>query len=188
MIRETYKGRKIKVVKGRGADFGYSRVTLNGLELGKYMGDESKALRSVRGTIDHADEVGINGDRYRPEWYAPGTYELCDEGHAKEISGECLHSWCVKQRTAAEPVTPERPRHGEDVTYRAGRSVVRASVTSRVDGDGKIGVINYGDRNGLIHYVAPTHLTVEPPDLDKLHGDALVEDELRTTLAEWQRA
>lgn len=188
MKRETYKGRKIKVVAGRGADWGYTRITLNGVDMGKWRQSEDEALRSTRGTIDHADEVGINGDRYRPEWYAPGTFEICDEGHAKEIGGECLHSWCVKQRTKTEPVPSERPRQGDNVTYRVGRSVVRAIVTSRVDEDGKIGVINYGDRNALIHYVAPTHLTVEPPDLDKLHGDALMEDKLRTALSEWQQA
>jgi hypothetical protein len=66
--------------------------------------------------------------------------------------------------------------------------VVRARVTTRIDKDGKVGVVNYGDRHGQIRYVAPTHLTVELPDLDKLHGDALVEDELRTALAEYLRA
>lgn len=103
MKRETYKGRKLKVVKGRGMDWGYSRVTLNSVDLGKYMGDEETALRSVRSYIDHAEEVGVSSARYGAEWYAPGTFELCDGGHAKEIGGECGHDWCIKQRQAQTP-------------------------------------------------------------------------------------
>lgn len=109
MKRETYKGRKIKVVAGRGADWGYTRITLNGVDMGKWMQSEDEALRSTRGTIDHADEVGVNGDRYGAEWYAPGTFELCDEGHVKEIGGECLHSWCVGQREESAPVVEAQP-------------------------------------------------------------------------------
>ncbi|MFE0326273.1 hypothetical protein ACFW08_05590 [Streptomyces sp. NPDC058960] len=107
MKRETYKGRKIKVVAGRGADWGYTRITVNGVDKGKWMQSEDEALRSTRGTIDHADEVGIDGDRYGAEWYAPGTFELCDEGHPKEIGGECLHSWCVRQHAEAAQVVEE---------------------------------------------------------------------------------
>lgn len=98
MKRETYKGRKIKVVAGRGADWGYTRLTLNGVDMGKSLGNEEAALTSTRSYIDHADEVGVSSARYGAEWYAPGTFELCDEGHATEIGGECGHMWCVEQR------------------------------------------------------------------------------------------
>lgn len=98
MRRETYKGRKLKVVKGRGHDWGYSRVTLNGVDLGKYLGNEDTVFTSISSYIDHADEVGVSSARYGAEWYAPGTYELCDGGHAKPVNGECGHSWCVEQR------------------------------------------------------------------------------------------
>lgn len=101
MKTETYKGRKLKAVKGRGVDWGYSRVTLNGVNLGKHLGGEDAALKWMRGGIDHADEVGVGSGRYAPEWYAPGTYELCDSGHAKPIGGPCGHSWCVEQAAKA---------------------------------------------------------------------------------------
>jgi hypothetical protein len=107
MKRETYKGRKIKVVAGRGAEWGYTRITLNGVDMGKWMQSEDEALRSTRDTIDHAGQVGINGDRYGAEWYAPGTFELCSEGHVQEIGGECLHSWCIKQRAKVTPIVEE---------------------------------------------------------------------------------
>lgn len=103
MITETYKGRKIRIVKGRGRDFGYSRVTLNGTELGKWQGDESKVQGRIRGSIDGVDAVGgINGDKYGVEWYAPGTFEVCENGHPKEIGGECLHSYCIERRPAPD--------------------------------------------------------------------------------------
>jgi hypothetical protein len=106
MKTETYKGRKLKVVKARGADFGYTRVTLNGTDMGKHLGDEDAALSWLRGSIDFADEVGVSSGRMGDEWYAPGTFDLCDEGHAKEIGGECGHHWCVSQRA---DVAPEEP-------------------------------------------------------------------------------
>ncbi|MEU1074353.1 MULTISPECIES: hypothetical protein [unclassified Streptomyces] len=107
MKTETYKGRTIKVVAGRGANWGYTRITLNGVDMGTWMQSENEALRSTRGTIDHADEVGVSSARYGAEWYAPGTYELCDEGHAKEIGGECGHSWCAERRAESAPVVEE---------------------------------------------------------------------------------
>lgn len=98
MIRETYKGRKLKVVKGRGADSHSARLTVNGVDMGMWMGTEKALLDSACGYVDHADEVGVGSGRYEAAWYVPGTYELCDAGHAKPIGGACGHDWCVKQR------------------------------------------------------------------------------------------
>jgi hypothetical protein len=98
MIRETYKGRKLKVVKGRGADYGYSRATLNSVDLGKHMGDEAAALRWMKGTIDHADQVGMGGGRYGAEWYAPGTFELNEHGHVVTPGGICSCGYCEERR------------------------------------------------------------------------------------------
>lgn len=112
MITETYKGRKIRIIKGRGRDFGYSRVTLNGTDLGKWQGDESKAQSRIRGSIDAVDKIGnINGNKYGAEWYAPGTFEMCENGHPKEIGGECLHSYCLERR----PVPAAKPKAVGDV-------------------------------------------------------------------------
>lgn len=109
MITETYQGRKIRIVKGRGQDFGYSRVTLNGTDLGRWQGDENKVQGRIRGSIDAVVADGINGNKYGAEWYAPGTFELCENGHPKEIGDECLHSYCIERRPvpAATETTPE---------------------------------------------------------------------------------
>lgn len=101
MIRETYKGRKLKAVEGKGSEYGYTRVTIGKSYTLKYMGKAEKALASVRGTIDHADEVGAGSARYAAEWYAPGTFELCDNGHTREIGGLCRHSYCAERHLAA---------------------------------------------------------------------------------------
>lgn len=98
MKRETYKGRKIKVVAGRGADWGYTRITLNGVDMGKWMQSEDEALSSTRGTIDHADEVGMGNGRYGAEWYAPGTFELNEYGHVVAPGGICSCDYCEKRR------------------------------------------------------------------------------------------
>jgi hypothetical protein len=119
MKRETYKGRTLKVVRGRGADFGYSLVNLNGVDMGKYLGDEGAALASFRGSIDHADEVGVSSGRYGAEWYAPGTYELCEHGHAMPIGGECGHHYCAELREEAAPVVEDpKPVEARETTIR----------------------------------------------------------------------
>jgi len=99
MIRETYQGCKIKVVKGR--EFGWARVIVNGVDQGDHIESQEKALESAKGTIDYALRVGVGSGRFPACWYAPGTYELCAEGHAKPIGGECGHHWCVRLRQTA---------------------------------------------------------------------------------------
>lgn len=107
MITETYLGRKIRIVKGQGRDFGYSRVRLNGVELGRWLGDENKVLSRIRGAINGVEAVGgINGDKYGAEWYTPGTFETCENGHPREIGGLCLHSYCIARRPVTEPAEP----------------------------------------------------------------------------------
>lgn len=105
MKTETYKGRKLKVVAGRGRDFGRARAVINGVEQGTHLGGEDDALKWLRGTVDHADEVGVSSGRYGPHWYAPGTYELCENGHARPLDGPCGHDYCVRQRETVDART-----------------------------------------------------------------------------------
>ncbi|MGY5634217.1 hypothetical protein ACW7N6_38400 [Streptomyces sp. UC1A3] len=118
MKTETYKGRTLKVIRSRGRESGFTRVFVNGEPQGSYLGSEERALRSLRGTVDHADEVGVGSGRYAPHWYAPGTYELCPEGHAKPLDGPCGHPWCMEQREAVDART-----EGFYVTVRDGAKV-----------------------------------------------------------------
>lgn len=98
MKTETYRGRRLKALRGRGRDSGYTLGWVGGVEKIRHLGDEDGALRSLRGFVDHADEVGVASGRYGAEWYAPGTYELCGHGHAKPLDGLCGHPYCAERR------------------------------------------------------------------------------------------
>jgi hypothetical protein len=104
MKHETYKGRRIKAVKGH--DYGWTRIVLNGVDLGDSTENEDAALKSVKARIDFADEVGVASGRCGIEYYVPGTYEVCEYGHAKPIGGQCGHKWCTEQRARAEQAAP----------------------------------------------------------------------------------
>lgn len=101
MIRETYFGRKIKVVRGKGRDLGFCIVTLNGAPQGRWMGDEPKVLNRIKANIEEVAKWGIDGNSYGIPWYDPSTVEDCGNGHAREVGGLCRHSWCVSKRNAA---------------------------------------------------------------------------------------
>ena len=97
MIRETYKGRKLKVVKG--ADCGLVG-SINGQPMPtRYGVPEQEIIEQFHRDIDLVDRTPINGG-YGAYMYAPGTYELCEEGHPKVIGEQCRHSYCQRARTA----------------------------------------------------------------------------------------
>ena len=102
MIVEVYKGLKIRAVKGKGSRWGYTRIVLNRVDQGHYLGDEATAIGNVKATIDHAETVGVAEARYSAEWYAPGTYDLCPEGHVTPIGSECGHDWCASQNSTKD--------------------------------------------------------------------------------------
>lgn len=96
MTRETYKGRKLKVAKG---EWGGLVGLINGQpEPIRYGVPDREIIAQLRRDVDLVDEGPINGDRWGAYMYAPGTYELCGNGHPKTIGEACLHSYC--QRTA----------------------------------------------------------------------------------------
>jgi hypothetical protein len=98
MITETYKGRKIRVKKG--PEWGSVDATVNGVfaaTAGCY-GDQAKAVAQIRTQIDHIDLEPVNGERWGAEWYAPGTYELCERAsHPMVIGGPCQHQTCRRR-------------------------------------------------------------------------------------------
>lgn len=95
MITETYRGRKITARALGGQDWGRTRVTINGVVVGGWSGSSEHELELLRRTIDLIDEAPVDGDRWPPHYYAPGTYELCDKGlHPREVGGSCTHSTC----------------------------------------------------------------------------------------------
>jgi len=66
MTIETYRGVKIKAIKGKGAEWGYVKLWINGVPQGREMGiDEAKTVANQHGWIDAAI---AEPDRYAPEW------------------------------------------------------------------------------------------------------------------------
>jgi len=96
VITDVHKGRTIKVTKGR--EPGTLRVTVNGIPVAcsRISSDQQAALEDAKNTIDFIDrDPVVDGDRWNACWYAPGTYELCPEGHPVALAGKCRHSYCV---------------------------------------------------------------------------------------------
>lgn len=103
MIRETYKGRKLTARAGTGRDYGRILLTVNGTPIYPPLGrDERAALDQLRREVDAIDAKPVDGNAWGPEWYAPGTFEMCPEGiHPQAVGGLCQHFTC--QRKAAHP-------------------------------------------------------------------------------------
>jgi hypothetical protein len=95
MITEIYKGRKLRVKKGR--EWGTLACTINGTySLNETGLDEQAAMGHLRAWIDMVDrDPVVDGGRWAPEMYAPGTYQLCPEGHPVALGGQCRHPYCT---------------------------------------------------------------------------------------------
>ena len=165
MKRETYKGRKLQTTKG--TDYGYSRAKVNGVDLGTHLGGEDAALAWMKRTIDYADETGLSSGRHGAEWFAPGTFELCDvcEG-TKEIGGECGHSYCVSRRLS--PASDKSAEETEDI-------MKATEITRYTDGAVKFefeGEQYLMDRGGEIRWATPDgwHRVATDPIAFPPHG------------------
>jgi hypothetical protein len=98
MITEKYKGRKIRVKKGR--EWGTVAATINGAwaPTGGCGSDQDKAVQGIRDMIDFVDRDPVpDGSRWGAEWYAPGTYRLCQHGHPAPLEGPCRHPYCERE-------------------------------------------------------------------------------------------
>lgn len=109
MIQETYNGRKLKVVKGGEGGTGLTG-SINGQPMpARYGVPQREVIEDLRRDIDFVDQSPIDGGRWRPYMYAPGTYELCEEGLHPKVMGEpCLHK--LRQ---ADPRCAGRDGHRE---------------------------------------------------------------------------
>lgn len=133
MLRETHAGRKITARDLKGLNWGYCTITVNGEDWGRRTGTAAEAVRLLAIEFDAIDAWttahGIDGDRWDAKYFPPGTFELCPEGHPRDIGGLCVHSWCVRERerdveaaaarvaarARTEPGSPERRAAVEDL-------------------------------------------------------------------------
>lgn len=98
MIRETYKGRKLQVVKAGSGLVGF----INGQPMpARYGVPEREIIEQFHRDINYVNQLPIDGGRWGAYMYAPGTYELCENDHAKAPGEPCRHSYC--QQAARRP-------------------------------------------------------------------------------------
>jgi hypothetical protein len=102
VISETYKGRKLKVLKAGGGLVG----SINGQPMPtRYGVPEQEIIEQLHRDVDYVDQMPVDGGRWGAYMYAPGTYELCDNDHPKTPGQPCRHSSCQQ---AARPDGRER--------------------------------------------------------------------------------
>lgn len=95
MIRETYKGRQLKAIKG--SSYAKTRIFVNGTDLGEWLGTQAEQIEWAKRTIDDVDSRPFEG-RWNECWYEPGTYELNEHGHVVAPGGICSCDYCEKRR------------------------------------------------------------------------------------------
>lgn len=106
MIRTTYKGREIKILKSTTP---HCVKTLVGGHVisHAFQGDEIQALDWFRRAIDGIDAKGP-GDNPRetlPHWYAPGTFDVNARGHVIAPGGACICNTCLETPEKNVPCT-----------------------------------------------------------------------------------
>lgn len=96
MIRTTYKGREIKILKSRTP---HHVKTFVGGQVINHADPVSEvvALDALRLIIDRIDAKGIgnNPTHVLPHWYEPGTFDTNHYGHAIPPGGACCCDLCL---------------------------------------------------------------------------------------------
>lgn len=97
MITKKFDGCTIKVRAGRGRDsWGQMTALVNDEPfpvVEKF--DETVAVAEIQRDLTRIHAAPIDGASWPAHFYAPGSYELCDEGiHPREIGGQCTHVTC----------------------------------------------------------------------------------------------
>lgn len=96
MIRTTYKGRDIKILKSTTP---YCVKTFIGSHVisHAWQGDEIQALDWFRQAVDRIDQRGPGNNPYEtlPHWYAPGTFDMNRRGHVIAPGGACACNTCL---------------------------------------------------------------------------------------------
>src|SRR3954471_23878134 len=96
MIRTTYKGRDIKVLKSTTPHC--VKTFIGGHILSHaWQGTELQAADWFRQIIDRIDVNGPGGNPYEtsPHWYAPGTFDTNQHGHVIAPGGACTCNTCL---------------------------------------------------------------------------------------------
>lgn len=96
MIRTTYKGREIKILKSTKAH--HVKTHIGGQVISHaWQGTEVQALDWFRQIIDRIDANGPGNNPHETgtHWYAPGTFDTNHAGHAITPGGYCTCNTCL---------------------------------------------------------------------------------------------
>lgn len=96
MLSETYKGRKLRVRKGRECGL---VGEINGQPMPtRYGVPEQEIVGQLRRDIDLVDAAPVDGNRWGAYMYAPGSFTLCESGHPVALGGQCQHFTCRRNQ------------------------------------------------------------------------------------------
>lgn len=119
MIRTTYRGRNIKILKSR--TLGCVKTIINDQIISHgWQGDDAQALDWFRQIIDRIENSGgpgmvamlIPGQYTEPHWYEPGTIDINSNGHATWPGNICMCSRCTTDdKSWFPPLAPDACRH-----------------------------------------------------------------------------
>jgi len=113
VLTETYKGRKLKVARGR--EWGTLTGSVNGTPVSWPISrDEAAVLADLRNQVDWIDREPVDGARWGAEWYAPGAYAICERSgiHPVALGGQCRHPYCIKaarEEAGSQAAGPAQP-------------------------------------------------------------------------------
>ena len=98
MIRTTYKGRQIKILKSSTPNCVKTSIGDQTISHA-WQGTDVQALDWFRQIIDRIDQRGPgNNPTYaQPHWYEPGTFDTNHAGHAIAPGGACTCNTCLQQ-------------------------------------------------------------------------------------------
>lgn len=106
MIRTTYKGREIKILKSRTPGCVKTHVGGHVINHGDPV-SEVVALDALRLIIDRIDARGPGNNPYEtlPHWYAPGSFDVNARGHVITPGGACACNTCLESPEKNVPCT-----------------------------------------------------------------------------------